>query len=115
MIRVTNLAAAYDKAVNGDREERQYVAGTIVSALQKNGDVLDPATVTEDKPKDTLPNLASLSDLQLQIVTKAFINAGHNADKISVIKFVRAITCWGLKETKDYVETFPMFTPVRRF
>lgn len=40
-----------------------------------------------------------------QVCTAKIIELGAN--KISVIKAIREVTTWGLKESKDFAETFP--------
>ncbi len=65
------------------------------------GDDIDMLILFKD---DTLPTLEPVSEASF-ICSAGFVSLGLN--KISVIRKIREATNWGLKESKDFVESFP--------
>jgi ribosomal protein L7/L12 len=85
-VRLAGLAKLYDGSVHRDEEE--FFANSILEALNINGHKKE-LNVGSD-------NLKKLTD--------AFHSAVGGERKIPMIKFVRTLTGWGLKEAKEWVE-----------
>ena len=98
-VRLAGLAKLYDTATT--TQEDDFYANAIIQALNANGHRKELAIGTE--------NLLRMADA-------AFAAQGRQYNqKIPLIKFVRTLTQWGFKETKDWVEAnIPEFHPGRK-
>jgi len=95
LTKTQEMVGTYHKYDIVRREEVPEIDAVLIKHI---GDDIDILILYNE---DTAPN----------ICVARFNDFGHN--KINAIKKVREVTHWGLKETKDWVESFPITVTAR--